>query len=184
MSLPDDPFGTAPDDPFGERADLPSEYPVDHRTSPPPRRSRRRLQIRVGLCALLLVLIVVLPHHSGRSKTLPAGMWGRTLACLERNQLDKLTDVRTQALPDAATTSVLLSRVRGSSLAQFTDAGSAAAARTRAHHPAFNAVDPAATQITGAVVWSYALNGDPPHESADAGDRTLVRFCLTTPGRG
>ena len=51
-------------------------------------------------------------------------------------------------------------------------------------HPALNAIGAVDTHITGSVVWSYALNGDPPHESADAGDRTIVHFCLTTPDRG
>jgi hypothetical protein len=172
-----------PDDPFGERADLPTEYPSDHKQSPPPRRSRRRLQVRVGLCGLLLVLIAVLPHHSGRSRKLPAGMWGQTIACLERDQIDKVTDVRTGVLPDASTTSVLVSRVRGGPLAELIDAGSASAAQARVHHPALNVIDPAGAQSTGSVVWSYALNGDPPREVASAGDRTLIHFCLTTPDR-
>jgi hypothetical protein len=172
-----------PDDPFGERADLPTEYPSDHQRSPPPRRSRRRLQVRVGLCGLLLVLIAVLPHHSGRSRKLPAGMWGQTIACLERDQIDKVTDVRTGSLPDAATTSVLLSRVRGGPLAEFREAGSATAARTLSPHPALNAIDPVAAHVTGSVVWSYALNGDPPRETDNAGDRAIVSFCLATPDR-
>ena len=99
-----------PDDPFGERADLPTEYPSDHRGSRPPRRPRRRLRVRVGLCALLPHADRRAPHHPGRSRTPPPGMWGHTIARPARDQIDKVTDVRAGALPNASTTAVLLAR--------------------------------------------------------------------------
>ena len=184
------PVGDPTDDPrFDEaRHDDPRSSAL-HSARPPRRRRRnsRRLQITVGLLILLAVLVAVVPHHSGVSRALPAGGWGATLRCLEHDPLNRVQDTATRALPDARTTSALVSRIHGTSLAELRLADSAAAARAIAppgrQTGGLTTIDPTAARIDGRVVWAYALGGDPPHRSASTGDRTLIDFCVRMPGR-
>jgi hypothetical protein len=159
-----------------------------HRTPdvpPPPRRPRRlRWGITLGLLGLLLVLIVLLPRSRATSRTLPPGRWGRTIACLERNQTYRVLDRRTGGLPDAATRAVALrSTIHRYPLAELRDAGSPTAARAIARRHGLHQPSLADYRTAGPIVWVYTEDGEPPHVSADAGDRTIIAFCVRTPPR-
>ncbi len=124
-----------------------------------------------------------MPRDSNVSRTLPAGGWGRTIRCLERDQLDHLEDTVTGALPTSRTKDVVVQRIHGTTLAELHEAPSAAAARSFARRDAFSAISPADPRSDGRIAWAYALNGDPPHVVANPGERTLIGFCVRTPDR-
>ena len=157
---------------------------------PPPGGSRRRrrhrsrrLQITAGLLGLLLVLILVVPRDSNISRTLPVGGFGQAIRCLERDQLDRVQDTTTGAVPTSRTESVVVQKIHGTTLAELREAPTAAAARALARRDAFGSISPADPRSAGRIAWAYALNGDPPHVVANAGERTLIGFCVRTPGR-
>ena len=149
------------------------------------RRSRRRQWTwTLGTLALLLILIAVVPRSHSTSKSLPPGGWGRTIACLERNQSYRVTDARTGGTPDAATRGVRVrAAVRRLTLAELRNAGSPAAARHIARANGLHELSGSPYRVHGSIVWTYPEDGDPPRVSADAGDRTLIEFCVRTPDR-
>jgi hypothetical protein len=150
----------------------------------PRRRLRRRLPITLGLLALLLLLIVLLPRSRPSSTSLPPGRWGRTIACLQRNQSYAVLDVRGRRTPDASTRAVIVrSTVRRQDLAELRDAGSSAAAQAVVRGNRLGQLRRGDYRTFGAVVWAYVENGDPPHVIANAGDKTLIAFCVRTPRR-
>jgi hypothetical protein len=161
--------------------ELPSP-PEPAAAQPRPRRHRRGLKTGIFFLALLAVLIAVVPHHDGRSTSLPAGRFGATIACLERNALYMVSDAA-GALPDAHTRLVQVQRKPGhTDLARLRDAGAAARARTIARARGFGG-DATRYLSDGPIVWAFQAGGDPPHLFADAGDRTLIDFCVRTPTR-
>jgi hypothetical protein len=136
----------------------------------------------VFFLALLAVLIAVVPHHSGRSKTFPPGHWGQTIACLEHNAIYGVK-AAAGTVPDAHTLAVqVTNRVQHTDLAQLRNAGSAARAQAIASHQSLGR-DATAYRTDGSIVWAYDEGGDPPHEQANAGDHTLIDFCARTPRR-
>ena len=149
---------------------------------PGPRKRRRGITIGIFFLALLAVLIAVVPHDRGRSKSLPAGHFGATIACLERNALFKVGDA-SGALPDAHTMLVQVqNRVKHTDLARLRDAGTPARARRIARAGGLGA-DVTQYLTAGPVVWAFEAGGNPPQMLANAGDRTLIDFCARTPNR-
>lgn len=157
----------------------------DEPGGPWARGSRRRQWTwTLATLAVLLVLIILVPRSHTTSKSLPAGGWGRTLACLERNQGYRVTDTRTGASPDSHTRAVRVrSVVRRLELAVLGHAASPAAARRVARANGLHELPGAPYRSWGSIVWAYTENGDPPRVSANAGDRTLIDFCVRTPDR-
>jgi hypothetical protein len=184
MSVNGDPRD--PRDPHDPGEPLDPSDPRD--PAPDPRvRTRRRtgLWIRLGLVLLLVVLITIVHRSSSKSTTLPAGRWGQTIACLERNQTERITDTRTGAVPTSRTTTVTVTRIqRNVTLAEVRDAGSAATARAIVAHNRFDELSRADYRTAGATVWAFVANaGDPPKISANSGERQLIDFCAEHPGR-
>ena len=155
---------------------------VEDAPQAPVARSRRRLMVTTGLLVLLCVLIAVVPRHSTLSKTFPPGRWGGTIACLEHLQSYQVTDARTGAVPGAHTTVIDVSSVQlRHLLVRMRDTGDPAAARAVASHHRLAGASLTDYRTIGPVVWAYAEHGTPPQVSANAGDRTLISFCVTHP---
>jgi hypothetical protein len=145
---------------------------------------RRQWTWTLGVLALLFVLIAVIPRSHTTSKSLPAGAWGRTIACLERNNGYQVTDTRTGASPTSHTRAVRVrSTVRRVDLAVLGRAASPAAARHVARSNGLRELPGTPYRVWGSIVWTYPETGDPPRVSASAGDRTLIGFCVRTPDR-
>lgn len=149
------------------------------------RRSRRRQwSWTLGTLALLLVLVAIVPRSHSTSTSLPSGSWGRTIACLERNQSYRVTDGRTGGTPHEVTRDV---RVRGTvrrvTLAELRNADSPAAARHIARTNGLGQLSGTPYRVWRSIVWTYPQDGDPPRVSANSGDRTLIGFCVRTPDR-
>jgi hypothetical protein len=165
----------------GGRED-PDDVPRPAASGDAPRKRRRGFSIGLFFLALLAVLIVVIPHHTNHSKTLPPGRWGDTIACLEHNATYNVLD-RAGTLPDVHTLAVTVQdHVRRTDLAQLLNAGSAARARAIAAHQSLGRAT-TAYRTDGPIVWAFELGGDPPHQFANAGDHSLVDFCARTPQR-
>jgi hypothetical protein len=166
MSASDDPRGPGPE---------------------PEVRARRRtgLWVRLGLVLLLVVLVTVVHRSASVSRTLPPGRWGQTIACLEHDQSERITDVQTGAVPTGHTTAVTATRIQRSvTLAEVRDAASAAAARAIVTGNRFGELSRADYRTAGPIVWAFAANeGDPPQISANAGERQLIDFCAEHPRR-
>lgn len=150
----------------------------------PTRRPRRGLGVTVGLIALLLVLTIVVPRGStSKSTSLPSGTWGETIACLERDQDYRVTDAESEAVPGAGTRAVTVTRrVHDVELAQVRDAGTVAGARALAGRSELGS-SAADAHAAGAIAWAFSEGGTPAHVLANAGDRTLIDFCVEQPGR-
>jgi hypothetical protein len=165
----------------GGRED-PGDVPRRAAEGEAPRKRRRGLTLGLFFLALLALLIAVVPRHGARSKTFPPGSWGQTIACLEHNAIYTVLDP-VGGLPDAHTLAVTVrNRVHRTDLAQLRNAGSAARARAIAAHQRLGR-EATAYRTDGPIVWGYDEGGDPPHELANAGDHTLIDFCVRTPQR-
>ncbi len=158
------------------------------RESPDPpapgrRRHRNRPRHAVTLAAIVVLFVLITLVHRGsdaKSSSLPAGHWGATIACLERDTLNTVTDANapTGAVPDSHTTEVVVtSRVPHRELAVIRDAGTAAAARAAARRQTLG--EPAGSvHVAGSIAWAFSEGGDPPHAFANAGQMTLIDFCI------
>jgi hypothetical protein len=180
MSVLFGPPGGEPEDPDAAPQRPDPEAGPD---APGPSR-RRRYAFTLGALGLLVLLIVFLPRSRATSASLPAGAWGRTIACLERDQTFRVVDARTGRVPDARTRGVTVrSTIHPYPLADVRDAGSAAAAAAAVRHDRLHELSRSDYRTFGRIVWAYPEDGDPPHVSADLGDQRLIAFCVRTPTR-
>ena len=127
-----------------------------------------------------MIVIAAVVSGGSKSKSLPTGAWGKTIACLEGHPLFGVTDANSSsaAAPNTHTTAVTISsQLHGYELATIENAGSPSKARALIRTNPFLA--PTANYNTsGSIVWAWVEGGDNPHVLASGQDQTDITSCI------